>query len=261
MIKNILSIAGSDPSGGAGVQADLKTISALGGYGMTAITALTAQNTKGVRAVHIPPAEFLRAQLVAVFEDVQVDAVKIGMAGNAETIAVIVETLEQYKPKHIVLDPVMVATSGDVLLDDVAVKLLKGRLIPLTHVLTPNLPEAEVLCGVKVAREMVELSGALLDLGAGAVFLKGGHGSGTESNDLFLSANESEIMKAARIETKNRHGTGCTLSSAIATYLAQGESAINACRKAKAYVHRAIGAADELGVGHGHGPLHHFVKR
>jgi len=265
MIKNILSIAGSDPSGGAGIQADLKTIAACGGYGMAAITALTAQNTQEVSGVHMPPAEFLRAQLVAIFEDIQVDAVKIGMAGDAQTIAVIADMLEQYKPKHIVLDPVMVATSGDVLLQDAAVKALKNNLIPMAHVLTPNLPEAQILCGMSAAREMSDLSDALMGLGARAVFLKGGHGGGAESNDLFLSADESEIMKAARIETNNTHGTGCTLSSAIATYLAQGQNVINACRKAKAYVHRAIAAADGLGVGgaggaQGHGPLHHFYE-
>lgn len=258
MIKNILTIAGLDPSGGAGIQADLKTIAALGGYGMAALTALTAQNTQKVSAVHIPPAAFLCDQLEAVFEDVQIDAVKIGMAGNAETIAVIVNILKKYNPKHIVLDPVMVATSGDVLLEGAAVKLLKDSLIPLADVLTPNLPEAEILCGISGAKDPADLSTALLGLGASAVFLKGGHGAGHESNDLFLSASETETMKAPRIDTDNTHGTGCSLSSAIAVYLAQGCRAVEACRKAKAYVHKAIRGADTLNVGQGNGPIHHF---
>lgn len=258
MIKNILSIAGSDPSGGAGIQADLKTISALGGYGMAAMTALTAQNTQGVSGVHMPPADFLRAQLKAVFEDVDVHAVKIGMAGNVDTINVIVEMLKQYKPQRIVLDPVMVATSGDVLLEDKAINALKNNLIPLADLLTPNIPEAEILCGVTAQKESDKLSDALMCLGAKAVFLKGGHGDGEESNDLFLSADERETMTAPRIETMNTHGTGCSLSSAIATYLAQGDIPLEACRKAKAYVHKAIARADDLGVGQGNGPINHF---
>jgi len=260
-MKNILSIAGSDPSGGAGIQADLKTFSALGCYGMAAITALTAQNTIGVRGVHIPPADFLAQQLDAIFEDIHVDAVKIGMAGNAQTIHVIAAALKTHKPAYVVLDPVMVATSGDVLLQDDAIAALKSELLPLADIITPNFPEAEILTGMKQARAPEELTDALLGLDVKAVFLKGGHGKGDESNDLFLSAGTTELMKAPRINTKNTHGTGCTLSAAIAAYLARGKTPIDACRKAKAYLHEALRHADELQIGSGSGPVHHFWKQ
>ncbi len=255
-IPNILSIAGSDPSGGAGVQADLKVISALGGYGMAAVTALTAQNTMGVRSVVHVPARFMRDQIETVFDDIDVSAVKIGMLGNAEIMEEIACCLEQYQPENIVLDPVMVATSGDSLIDMDAIDCLKKRLIPLADIITPNIPEAEKLMRKSVI-DMEMFAQNLLDLGARSVLLKGGHLKGDVMRDVFADQDGVETFEAPRVETDNTHGTGCSLSSAIAVYLGHGLSMREACKKAKDYVTCALGWADALSVGGGHGPLHH----
>lgn len=259
-IPNVLSIAGSDPSGGAGIQADLKTFSALGVYGMAVITSLTAQNTRGVAGVADVPPDFVAKQIQAVFADIKVNAVKIGMLSNAKIIVAVAEMIEKYNPPHVVLDPVMVATSGDTLISGDAVDVLKSRLVPLCDVLTPNIPEAEKLTR-KAVLEMDIAAAELLQLGAGAVYLKGGHLKGNNASDLLHSEKISEFFDAPRIETKNTHGTGCTLSSAIAAYLARGMNLREACAAAKAYVTSAIIHSDELNVGSGTGPLHHMYQR
>ncbi len=258
-----LTIAGSDSSGGAGIQADLKSFAALGVYGASAITALTAQNTRGVSGIHPVPAAFVSAQIDAVFSDLAVDAVKIGMVAQAETIAAIADGLKRWAPRHIVLDPVMVATSGDRLLAAEAVDALKTLLFPLASLITPNLPEAAALLNEQVASNEadVERQGRrLLAMGCRAVLVKGGHGPGTESIDYLIDAEPSIALSASRIATANTHGTGCSLSSAIAAGLAKGETLETAARHAKAWITDAIAAADRFAVGHGHGPVHHFHK-
>ncbi len=255
-IPNILSIAGSDPSGGAGIQADLKVFAALGGYGLAAITALTAQNTTGVRSVVHVPARFMQDQLDAIFEDIDVDAVKIGMLGNVEIMEEVANSLERYKPRNIVLDPVMVATSGDFLMDMGAIDFLKNRLIPMADIVTPNIPEAEKLMRKSVL-DMEDAAQSLLELGAKAVILKGGHLKGEIMRDVLATGEGVKVLETQRVDTENTHGTGCSLSSAVATYLGQGLSMQDACQKAKDYVTCALGWADDLSVGCGHGPLHH----
>ena len=258
MIPKTLTIAGSDPSGGAGIQADLKTFSALGCYGMAVITACTAQNTKGVTAVEVMPAEFVRQQLLTIFDDIAVHAVKIGMIADAEIADVVADVLEEFQPDNIVLDPVMVATSGDSLISNDAMDVLKERLIPLADVITPNIPEAEKL-SKKAVLDMEEAAKGLLSLGADAVLLKGGHLSkDVMSNDVLAHADGIQTFEAKRILTSNTHGTGCTLSSAIAAYLARGMDLRAAVGMAKTYLTEAIEAGSSLGVGHGHGPVHHF---
>lgn len=259
-----LTIAGSDSSGGAGIQADLKTFAALGVYGASVIVALTAQNTQGVTGIHDVPADFVRAQIDAVFSDLDVDAVKIGMLSRAASIEAVAKGLADHRAKNIVLDPVMVATSGDRLLAADAVEALRKLLIPRALVVTPNLPEAAALVGASPARndkEMEVQARELLALGARNVLIKGGHGSGDESIDLLIGAGDVVRLSAKRIATKNLHGTGCTLSSAIAAGLAKGLDLKEASRQAKAYVTAAIAAADTLKVGHGHGPLNHFYAQ
>jgi len=256
-----VTIAGSDSGGGAGIQADLKTFSALGVYGATVIAALTAQNTKGVTGIHDVPAAFVTAQIDAVFSDLAVDAVKIGMLSHPDTIAAVADGLDRYKQNKIVLDPVMVAASGDRLLKAEAVEVLRNVLIPKAMVITPNLPEAAALLESPMAEtesEMQAQGEALLNLGAKAVLMKGGHGSGAESVDLLIERNSVARLAAERVATQNTHGTGCTLSSAIAAGLAKGLSLADAVREAKAYVTAAIIASDRLKIGHGHGPVHHF---
>jgi hydroxymethylpyrimidine/phosphomethylpyrimidine kinase len=256
-----VTIAGSDSSGGAGIQADLKTFAALGVYGASVITALTAQNTQGVRAIHDVPPVFIRAQIDAVFSDLDIGAVKIGMLSQAATIEAVAEGLAAHRAKNIVLDPVMVATSGDRLLAPEAVEALRKLLIPRALVVTPNLPEAAALTGASVARnerEMEVQARELLALGARNVLIKGGHGSGDQSLDLLIGQGEVVRLSARRIATSNLHGTGCTLSSAIAAGLARGLDLRAAAQDAKEYVTAAIAAADKLKIGHGHGPLHHF---
>jgi hydroxymethylpyrimidine/phosphomethylpyrimidine kinase len=258
-----LTIAGSDSSGGAGIQADLKTFAALGVYGASVITALTAQNTQGVSGIHQVPAEFVIAQIDAVFSDLAVGAVKIGMVAHPPVIDAIVAGLQRWSPKHVVLDPVMVATSGDRLLATEAVDALRAKLIPLASVITPNLPEAADLLGEGVATDeaAVEQQGRrLLALGCKLVLIKGGHGAGAESIDYLIDSSGVTALAAPRVATKNTHGTGCSLSSAIAAELAKGEDMASAVRNAKAWVSAAIAAADRFSVGHGHGPIHHFHK-
>lgn len=259
MIPNILSIAGSDPSGGAGIQADIKTISANGGYAMAVITALTAQNTQGVTGVQMIAPDFVAAQIAAIRADIRVDAVKIGMLGTAAIIGAVLEELSGLAVP-IVLDPVMVAKSGDRLLQAEAVAALRAAVSRVT-VITPNLPEAADLLGLPEATsrtEMQDQARALLDLGAQAVLLKGGHLPGDESPDLLTSAAGSVWLPGSRYISRKTHGTGCTVSSALATYLGLGLPLPDAAARAKAYVARAIAAADALSVGTGHGPTHHF---
>ena len=256
-----LTIAGSDSSGGAGIQADLKTFAALGVYGASVITALTAQNTSGVTGIHLVPADFVTAQIDAVFSDLDVKAVKIGMVAQLATLDAIVAGLTRWSPKHVVLDPVMVATSGDRLLATDAIETLRTKLLPRASLITPNLPEAAALLDEPVALSEVAIESQgkrLLALGCPAVLIKGGHGQGTESIDYLVSGNGIVALAAPRIPTKNTHGTGCSLSSAIAAGLAKGEDIETAVRKAKVWVSAAIAAADRLGIGHGNGPIHHF---
>jgi hydroxymethylpyrimidine/phosphomethylpyrimidine kinase len=256
-----LTIAGSDSSGGAGVQADLKTFAAFGVYGASAITALTAQNTSGVAGIHHVPADFVTAQIDAVFGDLDVNAVKIGMAAQRATIEAIVATLDRWSPKHVVLDPVMVASSGDRLLDPGAVEALRTMLIPRALLITPNLPEAAALLDepVAVSQDAIESQGRrLLAMGCRMVLIKGGHGQGAESIDYLVGGDGIVALAAPRIATKNTHGTGCSLSSAIAAGLAKGEQLETAVRHAKTWISAAIAAADRLDIGRGHGPIHHF---
>lgn len=258
-----LTIAGSDSSGGAGIQADLKSFAALGVYGASVITALTAQNTRGVSGIHQVPADFVTAQIDAVFSDLAVDAVKIGMVAQLATIDAIVEGLKRWSPKHVVLDPVMVATSGDRLLAADAVEALRTKLIPRAALITPNLPEAAALLDEPVAagEAAIESQGRrLLSMGCPAVLIKGGHGQGADSTDYLVTASGVIALPAPRVATKNTHGTGCSLSSAIAAGLAKGEDMETAVRNAKAWVSAAIAAADRFSVGHGHGPIHHFHR-
>jgi len=258
-----LTIAGSDSSGGAGVQADLKTFAALGVYGASVITALTAQNTKGVTGIHHVPAAFVTAQLDAVFSDLDIGAVKIGMVAELSVINAIAAGLARWSPKHVVLDPVMVATSGDRLLAAEAVDALRTKLIPRASLVTPNLPEAAALLDepVAVGEAAVESQGRrLLAMGCQAVLIKGGHGEGAESIDYLVSDRGTIALSAPRIATKNTHGTGCSLSSAVAAGLAKGDAMETAVRKAKAWISAAIVRADQFSVGHGHGPVHHFHK-
>lgn len=260
-IPRVLSIAGSDPSGGAGIQADLKTFSALGAYGMAALTALTAQNTRGVTGVSSVDPGFLVEQIDAVFADIRVDAVKIGMAGNADSVRRIAECLERQRPPMVVLDPVMVAKSGHRLLADQAVDALRDRLLPLASIVTPNLPEAAVLLDEGVATSdsaMEDVAERLARMGPGHILLKGGHLTGSESVDILHVAGKTVRLVAERIDTGNSHGTGCTLSSAIAALAPVASSMVPAARAAKLFVSRALAGADALGVGHGHGPVHHF---
>ncbi|MFC0282999.1 bifunctional hydroxymethylpyrimidine kinase/phosphomethylpyrimidine kinase [Camelimonas abortus] len=257
-----VTIAGSDSGGGAGVQADLKTFSALGVFGASVITALTAQNTLGVQGVHDAPPEFVSQQIDSVFSDLPVKAVKIGMLSRAQTIRAVAAGLRRYGPLPVVLDPVMVATSGDRLISEDAVGTLKEELLPLATVVTPNMPEAAALLGEEPADTEAALEDQgrrILGLGPQAVLVKGGHGDGPESTDVLVTASGARRYGAARIHTRNTHGTGCTLSSAIAALLARGLPLETAVAEAKAYLTRALAASERLHVGSGHGPVHHFV--
>lgn len=260
-IPNVLTIAGTDPSGGAGIQADLKAFSALGAYGCAVITALVAQNTRGVQAVELVSPAFVARQIDCLLADVRIDAVKIGMLATGEIVRVVADALRRHGLTRVVVDPVMVAKSGDRLLDPDAVAALREELLPLAMVVTPNLPEAADLLGRAPAQrrdEMPEIAAALLALGPRAVLLKGGHLEEAESPDLLLSAAGSVTLAAPRIATRNTHGTGCTLSAAIAALLPQRPDLETAVREAKTYLTGALEAADRLSVGGGHGPLHHF---
>lgn len=256
----ILSVAGSDSSGGAGIQADIKTISALGGYAATAITAITVQNTLGVQAVHPVPAELVGKQMQAVMEDLQPDAVKIGMTGNVEIIGEIARLLHQFTPRQVVLDPVMVSTSGHSLMTDEALEALCTQLLPEVSLVTPNLHETEVLLRqpVRTVDDMEDAAGRLFEKYHCAFLIKGGHLTGSDMCDVLYDGNELNIFSGSRIRSGNLHGTGCTLSSAIATYLAQGLSLYEAVEQAKVYIYRAIEDGQNLQIGQGNGPLWHF---
>jgi len=258
----VLTIAGSDSGGGAGIQADIKAMSATGSYACSVITAITSQNTRGVTAIHPIPLAHIESQLDAVFTDLNVVAVKVGMLADAEIIKVVAAKIRQYQPKHLVVDPVMVATSGDLLLEQSAISTLKQELLPLADLITPNLPEGAALIGGEVPQDEEQM-GAMIEslrtLGAKAVLLKGGHlEKDQNSNDLLIEQESSELLSAKRVATKNTHGTGCTLSSAIASYLAQGNRLHKAVYLGKQYISQAIAHADQLDVGQGHGPVHHF---
>jgi hydroxymethylpyrimidine/phosphomethylpyrimidine kinase len=256
-----VTIAGSDSSGGAGIQADLKTFSALGVYGASVITALTAQNTRGVTGIHDVPPGFIGEQIDAVFSDLAVGAVKIGMLSQVSTIEAVAAGLDRHKQTNVVFDPVMVATSGDRLLKADAIETLRRVLIPRALLITPNLPEAAALLDTAVAEtetQMRDQAKRLLGLGAKAVLVKGGHASGPEAVDILVEANAVVRLAAARVDTSNTHGTGCTLSSAIAAGLAKGLDLAASVRAAKDYVTAAIGAAGRIKIGTGNGPVHHF---
>ncbi|CAM5402457.1 hydroxymethylpyrimidine/phosphomethylpyrimidine kinase [Streptomyces spiroverticillatus] len=258
-----LTIAASDPSGGAGIQADLKAFSANGAYGTAVLTALTAQNTQGVTGIHAVPPAFVREQIDTLFADVEVDAVKIGMLADAGIAAAVAEALERHRPRYVVLDPVMVSTSGHRLLEADAVAVVRERLLPLADLITPNLPEAGDLLGVAAAQdrgEAVEQARALLETGARRVLLKGGHHThDAESVDVLVGEGTGVVeLSAPRVDTRNTHGTGCTLSAAIAALRPQCDDWHTAVRAAKDYLTGALRAADTLRVGRGNGPVHHF---
>ena len=262
MTKIALTIAGSDSGGGAGIQADLKTFSALGVFGASVITALTAQNTRGVRAVEDVSPDMIAAQIDTIYDDMDVGGVKIGMASRIETIEVIADGLQRHGIRP-VLDPVMVATSGDRLLRADAIEALRTRLLPLAVLVTPNLPEAALLSDSSPAgteKEMLAQAEAILRSGAGAVLLKGGHGTGAESADILFDGNDVQRFTAPRIGTANTHGTGCTLSAAIAAGLAQSLSLAEAVDQAKDYLQGALQAGATMSVGQGNGPVHHFHR-
>ncbi|MDN3681000.1 bifunctional hydroxymethylpyrimidine kinase/phosphomethylpyrimidine kinase [Vibrio tapetis subsp. quintayensis] len=258
----VLTIAGSDSGGGAGIQADIKAMSATGSYACSVITAITAQNTLGVSAIFPIPLEHVEKQLDAVFTDLNIVAVKVGMLADCDIIRVVAAKLNQYKPQFLVVDPVMVATSGDLLLQESAITTLKTELLPMADVITPNLPEGAALIGCdipKTEQQMTEMVAQLRGLGAHSVLLKGGHlEQDDNSNDLLILSDDVAHLSAKRVNTKNTHGTGCTLSSAIASYLAQGHGLLESVKLGKSYISNAIAHADQLDVGKGHGPVHHF---
>jgi hydroxymethylpyrimidine/phosphomethylpyrimidine kinase len=262
--RKVLTIAGSDSGGGAGIQADLKTFSAIGCYGMSVITALTAQNTRGVTGIHPVPPAFVVQQIEAVFSDMGTDAVKIGMLYSAELIEAVSEALKKHNARKIVLDPVMVAQSGDKLLQDDAIEAIKTHLMPLADVVTPNIPEASVLCGRQLKQwcDIESAAETLAQHGSRSILIKGGHGDENKSTDLLFLASENRFVRltASRIKTNNNHGTGCTLSSAIASYMARGNDIEAAVQKAKTFMNQAIAAGANYKLGHGHGPVHHFFE-
>ncbi len=261
--KRVLSIAGSDPSGGAGLQADLKTFSALGCYGMTAVTAVVDENTVGVTGVHPIPVEFVTGQIRSCLDDIGADAVKIGMLHDSELIRGVCDTLDRYDiPSGIVVDPVMVATSGDQLLEPEAIATLRESLLPRARIITPNIPEAEILSGASIRDDdvMEEVAYTLHRLYGVSVLLKGGHLQGKGMTDVLYDAETGKVMRitSPRYETVNTHGTGCTLSSAIASFLAHGHTLADAVTYAISYISEAIRHGACYRIGHGHGPVHHF---
>ena len=261
MIPNVLSIAGVDPSGGAGLLADLKTFSSLGAYGTGVVAALTAQNTQGVTGVQAVPVEFIAQQLDTLFADVRIDTVKLGMLGTAEVVTTVAAALRRHAVRRLVVDPVMVSKSGHHLLSPAAVAALRREILPLAEIITPNLPEAEVLLNCPPIRTLADMrlaARALHALGPRIVVLKGGHLDGAESIDVIDDGTKQIELSSPRIVTKNTHGTGCTLSAAIAALLPQHADPIDAIRAAKAYLTSAIASSGELSVGSGHGPVHHF---
>jgi len=261
MICNVLTIAGSDSGGGAGIQADIKTLSALGVYSATVVTAITAQNTRGVGGIHEIPVEIISEQIDFVLQDIEIHAVKIGMLGDDKVIAAVATALRKYRVKNIVLDPVMIAKSGARLINSQAVSFLSERLIPGATVLTPNLPEAATLLGIQPIyreNEMREVAGELLQLGPEWVLLKGGHLAGERCVDILANRSGVTTLESCRQQTKNTHGTGCTYSSAVAAHLARGDDVPRAVVKSHSFLQGAIAASDKLSVGGGYGPVHHF---
>lgn len=259
MTPTILTVAGSDPSGGAGIQADLKTFSALGAYGGAVLTALTAQNTRGVTGVLPVPAAFVTEQLDALFADLDVAAVKTGMLGSPDVVEAVADAARRHGIRHLVVDPVMVATSGDRLVDHATVEAIRDRLLPLAGVVTPNLPEAAALLGLPaVAPEEAADAAAELHAKGPAALVKGGHAAGPDAVDVLADDDGLLELRERRVATANTHGTGCTLSSAIAVGLGHGRPLRDAVRAAKTYLTEALRAADQLHVGTGHGPVHHF---
>ncbi len=261
MIRTALTIAGSDSGGGAGIQADLKTFSALGAYGMSVITALTAQNTQGVQAVHPIPADFIQAQCDAVFSDIRVDAVKIGMLAQADIIHAVAAALRQWQPACVVLDPVMIAKGGHALLAPEAVTALRDDLLPLATLITPNLPEAAALLNQPEATtedEMKAQGHTLLALGCRAVLMKGGHLGGEQSPDWLITPEGEYAFRSKRLPTKNTHGTGCTLSAALTALYPKIQHWPETVSEAKQWLYGALSHADELKIGQGIGPVHHF---
>ena len=260
----VLTIAGSDCSGGAGIQADIKSISALGAYAASAITAITVQNTCGVEAIHPIPPTFVAGQIKAVMTDIRPAAVKIGMVNDVEIIHTIAASLREYQPSFVVFDPVMVSTSGCRLIKDTAIEALTAELIPLATIITPNLSEAEVLAGhpVHTVEDMKATAKELLRFGSKSVLIKGGHLEGGEMVDVLHIAGQEEphLFSAHLVDSKNTHGTGCSLSSSIATHLALGESIEKAVEKGKEFVFQGICAGNDVHIGEGHGPLNHFYS-
>ncbi len=259
-----LTIAGSDSGGGAGIQADLKTFSALGCYGTSAVTAVTAQNTVGVRAIHPVPPDMIQQQIKAVLDDIGSDAVKIGMLHSSEVIEKVSKLLQIYRVENIVLDPVMVATSGDVLLEEGAIDSLRKVLVPMADIITPNIPEAEILLGESINSQsrLPEAAVKLSQLGCRSVLLKAGHLKDDILIDYFYDSISGEMteLPSQRLYTQNTHGTGCTLSSAVASFLARGFRSSDAVKEAKLYISEAISAGSDYSLGKGHGPVKHFHK-
>lgn len=260
--NTVLTIAGSDSGGGAGIQADIKAISAMGCFATSAITAITAQNTLGVDAVHPVPLDILAAQIDAVLSDIGTDAIKIGMLHSAEVASLVADKIEQYGITNVVLDPVMVSTSGHKLIEDNAIEIMKNRLIPLARVITPNLPEAEILsgCTITAQQEFPQIATLLSHNNSTSVLLKAGHLNGDTLTDYFYNAEDGTmtLLPSKRVDTRNTHGTGCTLSSALAAALARGESLTEAAISAKRYIEQAIITGAKYDIGHGHGPVNHF---
>ena len=260
--NRVLTIAGSDSGGGAGIQADIKAISAMGCFAASAITAVTVQNTIGVQAVHPVPLDILEGQIDSVLSDIGADAIKIGMLHSAEVVNLVADLLEKYGIRNIVLDPVMVSTSGHRLIEEDAVEVIKSRLMPLSRVITPNIPEAEILAGCRISSEddFDEIARKLSDNGKVSVLLKAGHLEGESLVDYFYNAEDGSMTRlpSKRVNTVNTHGTGCTLSSAFAASLAKGEELTTAARSAKAYIEQAIISGADYEIGHGHGPVNHF---
>jgi len=258
----VLTIAGSDSGGGAGIQADIKAISATGGYAASAITAITVQNTLGVEDVFPVPVSVLSAQIAAVLSDIGADAVKIGMLHSGEVVMAVREQLDRFGVTNIVLDPVMVSTSGHRLIEEEAVRVLSGELVPRARVITPNVPEAEILAGVRITsqEQLPSIARKLSCGGRVSVLMKAGHLTETNLTDIFYNAEEDRCIELVsdRVDTPNTHGTGCTLSSAFASYLAQGYSLDDAARAAKNYISQAIISGSGYTIGHGHGPVNHF---
>jgi hydroxymethylpyrimidine/phosphomethylpyrimidine kinase len=263
--RRVLTIAGSDSGGGAGIQADIKTISACGCYAASAITAVTVQNTLGVKAVHAIPVEVITQQIEAVIEDIGVDAVKIGMLHSAEVADAVARVLQKFGVQNIVLDPVMVSTSGHRLIEENAIESLVSGLMPMSRVITPNIPEAEILLGgAKLDRQsdLKDAARALAERCGTSVLLKAGHLTENKLVDIFYNAEEGEVVElpSVRIETRNTHGTGCTMSSAFASMLAKGYSLTESAKMAKDYINSAIIAGADYEIGHGFGPVNHFYK-